>query len=94
MNNWLARCALTIPGYDETNQTGANEFGKAVRSKMAPGQLPWNVIYSVFLLHKEKPMNKLTCIILNNVHNSLCFNSIKTASPAPNGHNINNTFNK
>nr|QFU14631.1 glutathione S-transferase GSTd1 [Dendroctonus armandi] len=40
VNNWLARCALTIPGYDETNQTGANEFGKAVRSKMAPGQLP------------------------------------------------------
>ncbi|ENN74627.1 hypothetical protein YQE_08747, partial [Dendroctonus ponderosae] len=40
VNNWLARCALTIPGYEETNQAGANEFGKAVRSKMAPGQLP------------------------------------------------------
>lgn len=40
VKNWLARCALTIPNYAEANQTGANEFGKAVKSKMAPGQLP------------------------------------------------------
>lgn len=38
--NWVARCALAIPGYAEANQAGADEFGKTVRSKMAPGQLP------------------------------------------------------
>lgn len=36
---WVARCALEIPDYAESNQIGANAFGKAVRSKMAPGQL-------------------------------------------------------
>ncbi|KAF7283999.1 glutathione S-transferase 1-like [Rhynchophorus ferrugineus] len=38
VKNWVARCALAIPGYTEANQ-GAEEFGKAVRSKLAPGQL-------------------------------------------------------
>ncbi|XP_023021064.1 glutathione S-transferase 1 [Leptinotarsa decemlineata] len=36
---WAARCALSIPKYEEANQKGADEFGKAVKSKMAPGQL-------------------------------------------------------
>ncbi|XP_018568551.1 glutathione S-transferase 1 [Anoplophora glabripennis] len=36
---WVARCSLAIPGYAEFNQTGADEFGKLVRSKLAPGQL-------------------------------------------------------
>ncbi|XP_066262499.1 glutathione S-transferase 1-like [Euwallacea similis] len=39
VNNWFARCALTIPGYVEVNQAGAEEYGKVVKSKMAPGQL-------------------------------------------------------
>ncbi|EFA06571.1 glutathione S-transferase 1 [Tribolium castaneum] len=37
--SWLARCALTIPDYGEANQAGAEQFGKAVRSKLAPGQI-------------------------------------------------------
>nr|WET52671.1 glutathione S-transferase [Phaedon brassicae]WET52796.1 glutathione S-transferase [Phaedon brassicae] len=36
---WVARCAIAIPNYEESNQKGAEEFGKAVRSKLAPGQL-------------------------------------------------------
>nr|QWJ89644.1 glutathione S-transferase d2 [Sitophilus zeamais] len=40
VKNWVARCALAIPGYSEANQAGADEFGKLVRSKLAPGQLP------------------------------------------------------
>ncbi|KAJ8925401.1 hypothetical protein NQ315_009233 [Exocentrus adspersus] len=36
---WIARCSLAIPGYAEANQAGADEFGKLVRSKLAPGQL-------------------------------------------------------
>ncbi|KAL1513681.1 hypothetical protein ABEB36_003058 [Hypothenemus hampei] len=40
VNNWITRCALTIPDYEEANQAGANQFGKAVRSKLASGQLP------------------------------------------------------
>lgn len=39
VSSWLAKCALAIPDYAEANQKGAEEFGKAVRSKMAPGQL-------------------------------------------------------
>ncbi|KAJ3646015.1 hypothetical protein Zmor_023627 [Zophobas morio] len=39
VNSWVARCALTIPDYAESNQTGANQYGKAVRSKLAPGQI-------------------------------------------------------
>lgn len=35
---WLARCALAIPGYEE-NLAGAEQFGKAVKSKLAPGQI-------------------------------------------------------
>ncbi|XP_057660257.1 glutathione S-transferase 1-like [Diorhabda carinulata] len=37
--NWISRCALAIPDYEEVNQKGANMYGKAVRSKLAPGQL-------------------------------------------------------
>lgn len=37
--NWLARCALAIPDYTQANQEGADKFGKAVNSKLAPGQL-------------------------------------------------------
>ncbi|XP_050305756.1 glutathione S-transferase 1-like [Anthonomus grandis grandis] len=37
--NWLPRVAETIPGYAEANQEGAEAFGKAVRSKLAPGQI-------------------------------------------------------
>ncbi|XP_072388086.1 glutathione S-transferase 1-like [Diabrotica undecimpunctata] len=37
--NWLARCALAIPDYEEANQKGADLFGKLIRSKLAPGQL-------------------------------------------------------
>jgi glutathione S-transferase len=36
---WLARCALTIPDYAAANQAGADQFGKTVRSKLAPGQI-------------------------------------------------------
>ncbi|KAJ8949005.1 hypothetical protein NQ314_008306 [Rhamnusium bicolor] len=36
---WVSRCSLAIPGYAEANQVGADAFGKAVRSKLAPGQL-------------------------------------------------------
>ncbi|KAJ8970727.1 hypothetical protein NQ317_017385 [Molorchus minor] len=36
---WVSRCSLAIPGYAEANQEGAEAFGKAVRSKLAPGQL-------------------------------------------------------
>ncbi|KAI7815277.1 glutathione S-transferase [Rhyzopertha dominica] len=36
---WVARCELAIPDYIEANQKGAEQFGKAVRSKLAPGQL-------------------------------------------------------
>lgn len=36
---WVARCALEIPDFTEANQAGADAFGKAVKSKMAPGQL-------------------------------------------------------
>ncbi|XP_019868564.1 glutathione S-transferase 1 [Aethina tumida] len=36
---WVSRCALAIPGYAEANQEGAEAFGKAVRSKLAAGQI-------------------------------------------------------
>ncbi|XP_017769135.1 PREDICTED: glutathione S-transferase 1-like [Nicrophorus vespilloides] len=36
---WFAKCSLEIPGYVEANQTGADQFGKAVKSKLAPGQI-------------------------------------------------------
>ncbi|KAF2897271.1 hypothetical protein ILUMI_08911 [Ignelater luminosus] len=39
VNAWVSRCALEIPGYAEANQAGADQFGKAVRSKLSPGQL-------------------------------------------------------
>ncbi|KRT85781.1 Glutathione S-transferase, partial [Oryctes borbonicus] len=37
VSSWLAKCSLDIPNYAEINQKGADEFGKAVRSKLAPG---------------------------------------------------------
>ncbi|CAG9860483.1 unnamed protein product [Phyllotreta striolata] len=37
--NWMARCSLAIPDYAEANQKGADAYGKAVRSKLAPGQI-------------------------------------------------------
>ncbi|CAG9834574.1 unnamed protein product [Diabrotica balteata] len=37
--NWLARCTLAIPDYEEANQKGADLFGKLITSKLAPGQL-------------------------------------------------------
>ncbi|VEN60652.1 unnamed protein product [Callosobruchus maculatus] len=36
---WLGRCALEIPDYHKSNQEGAEAFGKAVKAKLAPGQL-------------------------------------------------------
>lgn len=39
VKNWMARCALTIPDYANSNQEGAEQFGKAVRSKLAAGQI-------------------------------------------------------
>ncbi|CAH1111266.1 unnamed protein product [Psylliodes chrysocephalus] len=39
VSNWLSRCALAIPNYAEANQKGADLYGKAVRSKLAPGQI-------------------------------------------------------
>lgn len=39
VSTWMARCALEIPDYQESNQKGAELFGKAVRSKLAPGQI-------------------------------------------------------
>lgn len=36
---WMGRCALEIPHYTEVNQSGADLFGKAVKAKMAPGQI-------------------------------------------------------
>ncbi|GLV40530.1 Glutathione S transferase E4 [Carabus blaptoides fortunei] len=36
---WITRCARAIPDYAQANQDGADRFGKAVRSKMAPGQI-------------------------------------------------------
>ncbi|XP_050504501.1 glutathione S-transferase 1-like [Diabrotica virgifera virgifera] len=37
--NWITRCALAIPDYEEANQKGADAFGQLVGSKLAPGQL-------------------------------------------------------
>ncbi|CAH1970638.1 unnamed protein product [Acanthoscelides obtectus] len=37
--SWLARCALEIPDYHKANQEGAETFAKAVKAKLAPGQL-------------------------------------------------------
>ncbi|XP_022920770.1 glutathione S-transferase 1-like [Onthophagus taurus] len=39
VSTWLAKCSLEIPHYSEINQKGADLFGKAVKSKMAPGQI-------------------------------------------------------
>lgn len=36
---WFAKCTLEIPGYMEINDAGAQQFGKAVKSKLAPGQI-------------------------------------------------------
>lgn len=36
---WVSRCALEIPDFQEANAKGAEAFGKAVRSKLAPGQI-------------------------------------------------------
>ncbi|XP_031327732.1 glutathione S-transferase 1-like [Photinus pyralis] len=35
--SWVSRCALEIPNYVEVNQKGADEFGKAVKTKMESG---------------------------------------------------------
>ncbi|KAL3287371.1 hypothetical protein HHI36_001845 [Cryptolaemus montrouzieri] len=39
VSKWLTRCSLEIPDYYNANQVGAEAFGKAVRSKLAPGQI-------------------------------------------------------
>jgi len=39
VKSWVSRCALEIPDYAQANQAGADQFGKAVCSKLSPGQI-------------------------------------------------------
>nr|QWV59552.1 glutathione S-transferase delta 2 [Lasioderma serricorne] len=39
VKNWVARCALSIPDYANSNQEGAEQYGKAVKRKLAAGQI-------------------------------------------------------